>query len=173
MAAPLSYEEEICPQCGQPMLRAWGASCGTCRAPLGYARANDQLQMARRGERRELCAWLLVVDTPDASRAGEVVSLTEPITIVTRASAVAGVAGEVPLRDDFMSAGHAVITRLDGEGRFTLEDRRDPGPSANGTFLNARRLAPGEAADLCDHDEIRVGSTELVFRNLALPEGPR
>lgn len=155
------------------MLRAWGASCGTCRPPLGHARANDQVQAARRGEERLVLAWLVVIDTPDQARAGSVLALQEPLTIVTRAGAVAGVPGEIALRDDFLSAGHARIkrTHLGGEWRFTLEDRRDPGPSANGTFLNTRRLGLGESPELCDNDEIRVGSTELVFRNLVLPEG--
>jgi pSer/pThr/pTyr-binding forkhead associated (FHA) protein len=94
-----------------------------------------------------------------------------PVTVLTREGAVAGLPGEIALRDDFLSAGHALIRRAaDGtEGGFTIEDRRDPGPSANGTFLNGRRLDPGEVAQLCEGDEIRVGSSELVFRALFVP----
>jgi pSer/pThr/pTyr-binding forkhead associated (FHA) protein len=104
-----------------------------------------------------------------------VLPVDQPVMVLTRHGAVAGVPGEIALRDDFLSAGHAQIRSVASgtELQFTLEDRREPGPSANGTFLNGRRLTHGETAALCDGDEIRVGSTEIVFRNLFVPGGRR
>jgi hypothetical protein len=166
--------DENCPQCGQPMLRAWGATCGQCRGPLGHARRSDRIQAARQGLPSLTLGWLVVAASPDELREGQVLPVDYPITVITREGAVAGLPGEIALRDDFLSAGHALIKRAyegagGGDGAFTLEDRRDPGPSANGTFLNSRRLAAVEAAPLCDGDEIRVGSSELVFRTLFVP----
>jgi FHA domain-containing protein len=167
--------EENCPQCGQPMLRSWGAICGSCRAPIAHARDEERISAARAGQRSLTLAWLVVVDSPDSGRDGAVLPVDQPVIVLTRYGAVAGVPGEIALRDDFLSAGHAQIKSVSAgaELQFTLEDRREPGPSANGTFLNGRRLAHGEAADLCDGDEIRVGATELVFRNLFVPGARR
>jgi hypothetical protein len=169
-----AVQEENCPQCGQPMLRGWGASCGQCRASLGHARRNDRIQAARTGMPSLTLGWVVIGASPDEVREGQAVPVDYPITVLTREGAVAGLPGEIALRDDFLSAGHALIKRAadHGEGGFTIEDRHDPGPSANGTFLNGRRLAPAEVAPLCDGDEIRVGSSELVFRTLFVPGGP-
>jgi hypothetical protein len=164
--------EENCPQCGQPMLRSWGATCGQCRGSLGHARRNDRIKQARTGLPSLTLGWLVVATSPDELREGQVLPVDYPITVLTREGAVAGLPGEIALRDDFLSAGHALIKRADDaneDAAFTMEDRREPGPSANGTFLNGRRLATGEVAPLCDGDEIRVGSSELVFRTLFVP----
>jgi hypothetical protein len=167
--------EENCPQCGQPMLRSWGATCGLCRPPVGHARDEARIAAARQGQRSLTLAWLVIIDSPDSGQDGSVLAVDQPVMVLTRHGAVAGVPGEIALRDDFLSAGHALLKSVStgADLQFTLEDRREPGPSANGTFLNGRRLGHGEAAALCDGDEIRVGSTELVFRNLFLPGGRR
>jgi hypothetical protein len=171
---PVLIVEENCPQCGQPMLRGWGATCGQCRSPLGHARAAHLIKAARAGQPSMTLGWVVVLDGPDEGRWGAALPIESAVTTITRQGAEAGLPGEVVLRDDFLSAGHALIKLApDGdEASFTLEDRRDPAPSANGTFLNGRRLAPAELAPLCDGDEIRVGSTELVFRTLFIPGGP-
>jgi hypothetical protein len=170
-----AFEEAHCPNCGQPMLRAWGATCGTCRPPVGHASDEPRIAAARQSQRSLTLAWLVIVDSPDTGQDGAVLPVDQPVIVLTRHGAVAGVPGEIALRDDFLSAGHAQIKSVlaGGELQFTLEDRREPGPSANGTFLNSRRLAHGEAAVLCDGDEVRVGSTEIVFRSLFLPGGRR
>jgi hypothetical protein len=170
-----AVEEAHCPNCGQPQLRGWGATCGACRPPVGHATDEGRIAAARAAQRSLTLAWLVVVDSPDNAQDGAVLSVDQPVIVLTRHGAVAGVPGEIALRDDFLSAGHAQIKSVPGgpETQFTLEDRREPGPSANGTFLNGRRLAHGEAAPLCDGDEIRVGSTEIVFRNLFVPGGRR
>jgi hypothetical protein len=168
-----TLEEENCPECGQPMLRGWGATCGQCRQPLGHARRNDRIRAQRSGLPSLTLGWVVVAASPDELREGLALPVDYPVTVLTREGAVAGLPGEIALRDDFLSAGHAVIKRAaerdDGQGGFTIEDRRDPGPSANGTFVNGRRLAAAEVVPLCDGDELRVGSTELVFRTLFVP----
>jgi FHA domain len=170
-----AVEEAHCPNCGQPSLRTWGVTCGACRPPVGHASDDARIAAARAGQRNLTLAWLVVVDSPDTSQDGAVLPVDQPVIVLTRHGAVAGVPGEIALRDDFLSAGHAQIKSAPGgsDVEFTLEDRREPGPSANGTFLNGRRLGHGEAAPLCDGDEIRVGSTEIVFRNLFVPGGRR
>jgi hypothetical protein len=170
-----AVEEAHCPNCGQPLLRSWGATCGACRPPTGHAIDETPIAAARAGQRSLTLAWLVVIDSPDTAQDGAVLPVDQPVMVLTRHGAVAGVPGEIPLRDDFLSAGHAQIKGVSTgpEVQFTLEDRREPGPSANGTFLNGRRLAHGEVAPLCDGDEIRVGSTEIVFRNLFVPGGRR
>jgi FHA domain-containing protein len=155
------------------MLRGWGATCGQCRSALGHARRNDLIKAARPGMPSLTLGWLVVLASPDQLHEGQVLPVDYPVTVLTRDGAVAGLPGEIPLRDDFLSAGHALIKRTadDAEGAFTIEDRREPGPSANGTFVNGRRLGPAEVFALCDGDEIRVGSSELVFRTLFVPGG--
>jgi len=170
-----ALEEAHCPNCGQPMLRAWGVTCGACRPPVGHALDESRIAAARQSQRSLTLAWLVVIDSPDTAQDGAVLPVDQSVIVLTRQGAVAGVPGEIALRDDFLSAGHAQIRTVaaGGDLQFTLQDRREPGPSANGTFLNGQRLGPGEAPALCDGDEIRVGSTEIVFRSLFLPGGRR
>ena len=170
-----AVEEAHCPNCGQPLLRAWGVTCGACRPAVAHAGDEPRIAAARAGQRSLTLAWLVVVDSPDSAQDGAVLPVDQQVMVLTRHGAVAGVPGEIALRDDFLSAGHAQLKTVSAgaELQFTLEDRREPGPSANGTFLNGRRLAHGEAAPLCDGDEIRVGSTEIVFRSLFVPGGRR
>jgi hypothetical protein len=169
-----AFAEAHCPQCGQPMLRGWGATCGLCHPPVGHARDEDRIAAARPGQRSLTLAWLVVLDSPDGALEGAVLPIDQGVVVLTRQGAVAGVPGEIALRDDYLSAGHALIKNAPAgsELQFTLEDRPSS-PSANGTFLNGRRLGVGEVAPLCDGDEVRVGSTELVFRNLFVPGGRR
>src|SRR3954470_14273503 len=139
---PVLIVEENCPQCGQPMLRGWGATCGQCRNPLGHARAAHLIKAARMAQPSMTLGWLVVIDGPDEGCWGAALPIESSVTTVTRQCAEVGLPGEVVLRDDFLSAVRALVTLPpDGnEGSFPLEDRRAPGPSANGTFLNGRRL---------------------------------
>ena len=116
--------------------------------------------------------WLVVVQSPDEIRRGSLIQLTSPLSVLSRG--LRSLAGQewFDINDEFMSSGHAVIARpaRDGrEGCFCIRDRQEPGPSANGTFVNARRLAAGESANLSEGDLIRVGTSELVFKSLWLP----
>jgi pSer/pThr/pTyr-binding forkhead associated (FHA) protein len=65
-----------------------------------------------------------------------------------------GFAVDLRLEDQSVSRRHAIVVERDGEIRI-LDDR-----SANGTFVNGRRVS--EAA-LRDRDVIRVGRVELVY----------
>jgi pSer/pThr/pTyr-binding forkhead associated (FHA) protein len=65
---------------------------------------------------------------------------------------------DLHLSDQGVSRQHARITRH-GEC-FLLEDLS----SSNGTFLREQRLGPGAPSELVDGDEIRIGSTRLIFR---------
>jgi hypothetical protein len=58
-----------------------------------------------------------------------------------------------------LSRRHARLVR-DGGGFAVLEEPR----VANGTFLNGRRLAPGERVPLRSGDELRLGAVALSFR---------
>jgi pSer/pThr/pTyr-binding forkhead associated (FHA) protein len=77
--------------------------------------------------------------------------------------------------DKFVSNGHALVHRPkrdDQNEAFTIRDREVPGPSANGTFVNSRKLTPGEVVELSEGDIVRVGRTELMFKSLWLsPSG--
>ncbi len=65
--------------------------------------------------------------------------------------------GHDPYRS--LSRRHARLLR-DG-ARWLL--REEPGV-VNGTFVNDRRLAPGEAAEVGDGDRLRFGAVEVVLR---------
>lgn len=75
----------------------------------------------------------------------EVVVDRSPFTIGRTSSC------ELVIEDEYISRRHAEIIFRDG--RFYISD---PG-SSNGTFLNGRRLSPGEVAPISDGDLIRIG----------------
>jgi len=64
------------------------------------------------------------------------------------------VAADVRLEDQSVSRRHAIVHHRPGGSRI-LDDR-----SANGTFVNGRRVTE---ADLRDGDVIVVGETVLVY----------
>jgi DNA-binding response OmpR family regulator len=84
--------------------------------------------------------------------AGRRFSLSSPVTTLGRAPGC-----DVFIPDRRVSRRHAEI-RWDGES-YALHDL----DSANGTFLNGRRLAMPET--LCNDDEIAVASAVLIFRD--------
>jgi adenylate cyclase len=71
---------------------------------------------------------------------------------------------DVVVADREVSKRHAVVERLQ-DGGFVL---RDLG-SSNGTFVNGRRV---EALKLRDGDEIRLGTSRIVFRAGHPSQGP-
>lgn len=90
----------------------------------------------------------LVVDTSRGD--SREVALNDEVTIGR------GPANTVPIDENAVSRKHAIIA-VDGDGVFVL---RDLG-SANGTFLNDRRLiAPTR---LSGGDIVRIGSTSITF----------
>jgi hypothetical protein len=66
---------------------------------------------------------------------------------------------DVSLRLRGVSKYHAYFTGPDAEGRCWLTDAG----STNGTWLDARRLAPHEPAELVDGTDVAFGSTHFVF----------
>jgi hypothetical protein len=116
--------------------------------------------------------WLVVTQTPDQQRQGVLIELGASVTVLSRGARSAAGQECFDFADEFMSSGHALVVRPAPDERepcFRIRDRQDPGPSANGTFVNGHRLTPGEDAQLSEGDVIRVGVTELVFKSLWLP----
>lgn len=65
---------------------------------------------------------------------------------------------DISLSDSRVSRYHARITRRGDY--FFLEDLA----SSNGTFVGDAQLPPRRPRELVDGDEIRIGSTRLIFR---------
>jgi hypothetical protein len=156
------------------MLAAWGTTCGSCRPGMAAPRTLN-LSAVRSEDASGAglaLGWLVVMQTPDEKRQGTLIELGEPISVLSRGAR--SVAGQewLDFNDEFMSNGHALILRPVQQTRastFSIRDRHEPGPSANGTFVNGRRLAAGENENLSEGDLIRVGVTELIFKSLWLP----
>lgn len=96
-------------------------------------------------------AWLQVVRGPAESK---IVTVYDGLIIGRTRNA------DVRLTGPHVSRQHAVI-RMHG-GRFYLQDQG----SANGTYVNGRRIT---ATELKDGDRIQIGDVELVFRMKSNP----
>jgi hypothetical protein len=178
----LTPREIPCPNCGESMLPGWGTTCGKCRPNLVAPKTlfMDVGAMSAsalsRGTANMTLGWLVVVGTTDVNHQAALLELNHDDTILSRADAMPSTDERVvELADVFMSSGHAIITRPrtgTREDAFTIRDRDTPSPSANGTFVNSRRLNLAETVRLADGDMIQVGSTELLFRSLWLPALP-
>ena len=81
------------------------------------------------------------------------VALHKPVTHLGR-----GFSADLRLEDQSVSRRHAIIVD-EGDDARILDDR-----SANGTFVNGRRVAE---AVLRDRDVIRLGRVALVYRHVA------
>jgi len=173
--AQLGPIEQPCPNCGRPMLASWGATCGQCRPGLASPKT---LMLAVDDVAKMLSmtlGWVVVTRTVDEAQQGALIELVAPLVVITRDNA-AQTPGTLPVafRDDYLSVDHSSIRRPHGTSKndpFTIEDRSTPGPSKNGTFVNGRKLGPGEVCPLSDGDNIQVGRTTLVFKSLWLPHG--
>src|SRR5262245_19881104 len=160
--------EHPCPNCGEPMLAAWGATCGRCKPKLAYPKTVILTSVDVAGILPLAMGWLVVVRSTGTQMRGSLIELVDPVIILSRAD-TAGIEGGkvIAIDDGFMSAAHATIrrpTHVTADAAFTIEDRKNPGPSANGTFVNSRKLAPNEVVKLGDGDVVRVGATELKFK---------
>lgn len=71
-----------------------------------------------------------------------------------------GLAVDVRLSDDRVSRRHAIVARRGSRVRI-LDDR-----SANGTFVNGRRV---EESELHDGDVVLLGPVVLRYRELSVP----
>jgi hypothetical protein len=166
-----------CPNCGEPMLSGWGTTCGNCRPALVapktlFLSPGQSLGGVSRASEGMSLGWLVVVSTLDQRHRGALLELDQERSTLSRGEAPQPrEPGLFEFSDIFMSSGHAVITRPrtgDRNGAFSIKDR-EGAPTANGTFVNSRRVLPGETVGLADGDVIKVGATQLVFRSLWLP----
>jgi hypothetical protein len=175
---PPPEEEVFCPNCGQPMLASWGATCGNCRPRMASPKTMFMSTVDGKGAATVpgiSLGWLVVLSSLDARYTGSLLELTTPVTILSRGGQEnTSMETWVDFNDKFISNGHALIYRPKQAGpdeAFTVRDREVPGPSANGTFVNSHKLAPGEVAELSEGDIVRVGRTELMFKSLWLSPG--
>jgi hypothetical protein len=175
-----STAEIACPSCGEPMLAGWGSTCGKCRpnlvSPKTIFPGSLPPELAGQSSSRlagMTLGWLIVIRSIDRGKRAALFELDGATNVLSRAGAEAGKSDKlIVLEDEFMSIGHAIVRRPAAGERtdaFTIQDRRDPGPSANGTFVNSHKLAPGEVIRLGDGDVIKLGATELLFKSLLLP----
>jgi hypothetical protein len=161
------------------MLAAWGSTCGNCRPRMAAPKTVFMSAVDGRGLVASpglSLGWFVVVSSLDAQQSGRLIELTTPVTILSRgAQENTSMETWVDFNDKFISNGHALIYRpkqAKQDEAFTIRDREIPGPSANGTFVNSHKLAPGEAVELSEGDIVRVGRTELMFKSLWLsPSG--
>ena len=171
-------EEQPCPNCGQPMLASWGATCGNCRPRMASPKTMFMSTVDAKGMVAASgisLGWLVVLSSLDAAQTGALFELSSPVTILSRgAQENTSMETWVDFNDKFISNGHALIHRPQRAAQdeaFTIRDREVPGPSANGTFVNSHKLAPGEVVELSEGDIVRVGRTELMFKSLWLSPG--
>jgi len=178
-AAPARLEEQPCPNCGQPMLAAWGSTCGNCRPRMASPKTmfmsavNSKNQMPAPGMS---LGWFVVLSSLETRHNGALLELTTPVTLLSRgAQENTSMETWFDFNDKFVSNGHALIHRPKRDNQdeaFTIRDREVPSPSANGTFVNSHKLARGEVVELSEGDIVRVGRTELMFKSLWLsPRG--
>lgn len=158
------------------MLAGWGTTCGTCRPNLVPAKtmflARGQVALAVEAHAGMTIGWLVVIRSIDEQQRGTLIELDRARLVLSRAGAEpAGADRVVTFDDTYMSSAHAVLSRPATGNRddaFTIRDRQNPA-SANGTFVNSRKLGPGEVVRLGEGDIIKVGATELLFKALWLP----
>ena len=106
----------------------------------------DQNQVSR----RKLRAWLVSFDI---EKFGMDFRVVEGRNIIGSKSS-----SDVTIKDGEVSSLHALI--LCKKDKFIITDEL----SSNGTLLNGADLTPREPYDLNDGDEIRVGTTNLLFK---------
>jgi len=179
LSAPSRTEELSCPNCGQPMLSAWGSTCGNCRPRMASPKTMFMSAVDGKGQVPSpgiSLGWFVILSSLDGQRTGTLIDLTTPVTILSRgAQENTSLETWIDFNDKFVSSGHALVHRPRRDQQdeaFTIRDREVPGPSANGTFVNSHKLGPGEVVELSEGDIVRVGRSELVFKSLWLsPSG--
>ena len=112
---------------------------------LGHSARRDSLAFVHPAPGR-----YLAIEDGDLTR---LVALHGSVTHLGR-----GFSADLRLEDQSVSRRHAVVVD-DGEGARILDDR-----SANGTFVNERRITE---APLRDRDVIRLGRVTLVYRDVS------
>jgi len=110
-------------------------------------------------------AWLVVVDGPDKSTIGTVLSLKPDQTMIGRAAG-----NHIALRDDACSAQHARIRAEAQEGQESTYVLYDMG-SSNGTYIGTKETVRADSSrkyrhELQDGDYLLLGETTLVFKKI-------
>ena len=158
------------------MLAAWGSTCGSCRPGISAPKTLCLSAVSQPG-----CSpapglglgWFVVVQSPDEKRIGSLILLAAATSVLSRGVRQPAADEEwFDFADEFMSCGHAIVSRpaaSDRKEAFAIRDRVDPGSSANGTFVDSHKLGRGEVVKLSEGDIVRVGTTEMVFKSLWLP----
>ena len=172
-------EEQPCPNCGQPMLASWGATCGNCRPRMASPKTMFMSAVDAQGMLPQpgiSLGWFVVLSSLDPHHTGALIELATPVTVLSRGGQEnTSMETWIDFNDKFISNGHALVYRPKQAAQdqaFTIRDREVPGPSANGTFVNSHKLGPGEVVELSEGDVVRVGRTELMFKSLWLsPSG--
>jgi hypothetical protein len=160
------------------MLAAWGSTCGSCRPGISLPKTACLSAVGEAGRASAPglgLGWLVVVQSPDEKRIGSLIPLAAATSVLSRGVRPPAADEEwFDFADEFMSFGHAVVCRPttgDRKEAFAIRDRADPGPSANGTFVDSHKLGRGEVVKLSEGAIVRVGTTEMVFKSLWLPPG--
>lgn len=174
VAPLLTADESVCPRCKQPMLREWGTNCPRCKPRMAVARTMAHTAAHLRVDAGLALGWLVVLQSPDSERRGGLIELEEPITVLSRGARPPSPGVRCcAFEDEFMSSSHAAVRRpakAAPEAAFVIEERREPA-SANGVFVNSRRIRADGPHELSDGDIVRLGTTELQFKSLWLPPG--
>ncbi len=120
-------------------------------------RAGGTLILRSGAQAAPVFAWLVEVR---GKRAGQLHRLGGGTTMIGRAGTGSPVA--IALDDANVSALHAEVAAMPDAGsglRFSINDRG----STNGTHVNGERVS---AQALVDNDQIELGSTTLIFKQL-------
>jgi len=158
------------------MLAAWGSTCGSCRPGISLPKTLCLSAVGEPGGSPEPglgLGWFVVVQSPDEKRIGSLIPLVAATSVLSRGVRPPAADEEwFDFADEFMSCGQAIVSRPVNNERtqsFAIRDRVEPGPSANGTFVDSHKLGRGEVVKLSEGDIVRVGTTEMVFKSLWLP----
>ena len=99
-------------------------------------------------------AKLVYQDQHGRERSVEIGRLRSHVTVGRNADCI------IQTNNASVSREHAVLFHRDGT--FMVQDP-PPGPPTNGTYVNGRRLQPGEVVNLNDQDEIRCGNFAIFL----------
>ena len=117
---------------------------GGSDTPLGEAK--DQNEVSR----RKLRGWLVSFDIEEFGMDYRIIE--------GRNTVGSNPSNDVTIQDGEVSGMHALI--LCKKDKFIITDEL----SSNGTLLNGEDLSPREPFSLNDGDEIRIGTTNLLFK---------
>jgi len=111
-----------------------------------YGDARDKNEVSR----RKLRGWLVSFDIEEFGMDYRIIE--------GRNTVGSNPSNDVTVQDGEVSGMHALI--LCKKDKFILTDEL----SSNGTLLNGEDLSPREPFSLTDGDEIRIGTTNLLFK---------